>query len=111
MPQYDAIVQQVIQSVAPELWWLLIQAIGTAIACLALYKIVNQITSYFFVRFDKELGKNVEVIINGRKGYITHISIRHLIIRFKEQGECHSEMIIPITKVLSKEWEIVRKVK
>lgn len=107
------VVQQIFQSVAPELWYLLIQSMATVAIGLALYKVLNAVVAYFFVRFDKELGKNVGIVINGRKGYIAHISMRHLIVKFDDDPECelHSgnELLIPITQVLSKEWEIIRR--
>jgi hypothetical protein len=113
-------VQQLVTAVAPELWWILVQSLATVAIMLSIYKVLNSIVSYFFVRFDKELGKNVGVVIEGRKGYIAHISMRHLIIKYDEiphSPECgeapdvHSgnELLIPINSVLSRSWEIIRR--
>jgi len=102
------VIQQMVASVAPELWWLFIQMVVTGIIMLALYKVMNQFVNYFFIRFDKEISKNVGVVIDGRDAYIAHISIRHLIVRFEDN---ENEMIIPLSKVLSDSWEIIRRAK
>lgn len=111
-------IQQIVTAVAPELWYLLVQGLATVAIGLALYKLLNAIVSYYFVRFDKELGKNVGVIINDRRGYIAHISLRHLIVKFDDtikpcgdNEDVHSgnELLIPITQVASRVWEIIRR--
>lgn len=104
----DEIIQQMVATIAPELWWLFVQMIATAIISLALYKLINQMVNYFFIRFDKEISKNVGVVIDKREAYIAHISFRHLIVRFDDNG---NEMIIPLAKVMSERWEIIRRIK
>ena len=84
------------------------QMIVTGIIALALYKVMNQAVNYFFIRFDKEISKNVGVVVDKREAYIAHISFRHLIVRFDDNG---NEMIIPLSKVLSDKWEIIRRIK
>lgn len=108
-------VQQLVAAVAPEIWVILLQSLATVAVCLALYKVLNQIVAYYFVRFDKELGKNVGIVIEGRTGYIAHITIRHIIIKFDE-GEgrgidvhAGNDVLIPITQVASRVWEIIRR--
>ena len=106
------VVQQIVQSVAPELWYLLIQSMATVAIGMVIYKTIQALVAYLFLRFDKELGKNVGVVVDGKKGYIVHISIRHLIIKFDENnGDIHSgnELLIPITQVGSRAWEIIRR--
>ncbi len=107
------IVQQIFSSVAPELWWLLLQSCATVVVCIALYKLLNSIVSYFYVRWDKELGKRVGVVIDGRRGYIAHITFRHIIVKFDEDDDnngLHSgnDILIPITQAGSRTWEIIR---
>lgn len=82
------------------------QMVLTGIIMLALYKVMNQFVNYFFIRFDKEISKNVGVIIDGREAYIIDISLRHVIVRFDDNS---NEMIIPLSKVLNNSWEIIRK--
>ncbi len=106
------IVQQIFSSVAPELWWLLLQSCATVAVCMALYKLLNSIVSYFYVRWDKELGKNVGVVIDSRRGYIAHITFRHIIVKFDDNDDdIHSDndLLIPITQVASRTWEIIRR--
>jgi len=100
------IIKDLVQSVAPELWWLFLQMMVTATIGLGLYKAMNQLVNYFFVRFDRELSKNVGVVIDGRKGYIAHISIRNLIIRYDDN---HNELIVPLSNVLNSHWEIIKE--
>lgn len=104
-------VQQLVAAVAPELWVILLQSLATVAVCLALYKVLNQIVAYYFVRFDKELGKNVGVVIDGRRGFIANITIRHIIVKFDDCDDVHSgnEVLIPITQVASRVWEIIRR--
>jgi hypothetical protein len=104
----EQLIQQMVASIAPELWWLFVQMVVTGIFMLALYKVMNQFVNYFFIRFDKEISKNVGVIVDGREAYIAHISLRHVIVRFEDND---NEMIIPLSKVLSDKWEIIRRKK
>jgi len=56
-------------------------------------------------RSNKDLGKNVKVIVNGRAGYIVHYTWRFIYVRLTETG---NELVIPITKWTSFTWEICR---
>ena len=95
-------------ALTPELWWLFVQMIATSIIALVLYKLVNQTVNYFFIRFDKEISKNVGVVIDGREAYVAHIGFRNLTVEFDDNG---NEMIIPLSKVLTEKWEIIRKIR
>lgn len=109
----SAAIQSIVKAVTPELWFILVQSMATVGLGLAFYKMLNQLVSYMFVRFDIELGKNVGVVIDGRRGYIAHLSLRHLIVKFDddEKDELHSgnDVLIPITQVTSRVWEIIRR--
>jgi hypothetical protein len=114
MSPEQQVIHDIVRSVTPELWYFLIQSMATVAIGLAVYKGLNALVAYCFVRFDKELGKNVGVIVNGHKGYIAHINLRHLIVKFDENDSnngLHSgnDLLIPITQVASREWEIIRR--
>lgn len=113
MPEQQ-VIQEIVRTVTPELWWLLVQTMVTIALGLAVYKGLNALVSYFFVRFDRELGKNVGVVIDGHKGYIHDITLRHMIVKYDvtdDNNGLHSgnELLIPITQVLNRSWEIIRR--
>jgi hypothetical protein len=106
-------IQEVLNVVTPELWWLVYQLIATAAVTMALYKGVNQLVAYIFVRLDKEIGKHVDIIYDGMKARIVSLNIKHLIVKFDniEENGSHAgnEKLIPIISVLSRDWEIIRR--
>jgi small-conductance mechanosensitive channel len=98
------IINDVITSVSPELWYLFLQMLVTVCITLLLYQVLKNLTAYMFVRFDKEISKNVKIKTDGVEGTISDINVRHLIIKNKEG----STILIPITKVNGMIWEIVK---
>ena len=98
-------VQQIVSAITPELWYLFFQMILTAILSLALIQVLRSIVSYCFVRFDKELSKNVKVIFDGKEGYITDVNLQNLTITMVNGNE----IFVPITKVRSMIWEIPKR--
>lgn len=99
------VVKNIVTAVTPELWYLFFQMVLTAILSLALIQVLRSIVSYCFVRFDKELSKNVKIIFEGREGYITHINLQNLTITLINGNE----IFVPITKVRSMIWEIPKR--
>lgn len=97
------IINDLVTSITPELWWLFLQMLATICVTLLVYQIMRNLTAYVLVRFDREISKNVNVVFEGEVCRIAHINIRHLILR-KKGG--HSELLIPITKVGQMVWEI-----
>ena len=98
-------VQQIVSAITPELWYLFFQMILTAIFSLALIQVLRSLVAYFFVRFDKELSRNVKIIYDGREGYITDINLQNLTITMINGNE----VFIPITKVRQMIWEIPKR--
>jgi hypothetical protein len=94
----------IMSSVSPHLWYLFMQMLITVAIGFALMGAIKNVVAYFFVRFDKELSKNVRVVYGGQEGFIAHISMKHLIVR-TEDG---NENLIPIQKVNSMTWTIQR---
>ena len=101
-------VQQIVSAITPELWYLFFQMIITAILSLALIQVLRSLVSYFFVRMDKELSRNVKVIYppsSDKEGYITDINVQNLTITMVNGNEVY----IPITKVRQMVWEIPKR--
>lgn len=97
------IINDVVTSITPELWYLFLQMLVTVCITLLIYQVLRNIAAYVFVRFDREISKNVNVLYEGEECRIAHINVRHLILR-KKGGD--SELLIPITKVGQMIWEI-----
>jgi len=76
------VIQEIMKVVTPELWWLVYRLIATAALTMALYKGVNQLVAYVFVRLDKEIGKHVDIVYDGMKARIVALNIKHLIVNF-----------------------------
>ncbi len=86
-------------------WTVLLQLSIVAIIGLILKKYYDNISSYYMFRANKDLGKNVKIILNGRSGYIVHYTWRFIYVKMGDTG---NEMIIPITRWTSYAWEIVK---
>jgi hypothetical protein len=86
-------------------WTILLQLSVVAIVGLILKRYYDNLASYFMFRSNKDLGKNVKVIVNGQVGYIIHFSWRFIYIKLQDTG---NELVIPITRWTSHKWEICR---
>jgi len=86
-------------------WTILLKFSIVAIIALILKRYFDNFASYFMFRANKDLGKNVKVMINGDVGYIISYSWRFIYISLEESG---NELIIPITKWTSFKWEVCR---
>jgi hypothetical protein len=98
------VIQEIITSVTPELWTLLLQSIGTVIIALIFYQLLKNVAAYIVLRFDKEFGKNVKVIYNDQPAVVVDVNIRRLTLKL-ENG---NEILIPIIRVGQISWEIIR---
>lgn len=99
------VINDIITSVAPELWILFLQMFFTVLATLLLYNILKNVAAYISLRIDKEMGKNVKVVYANEVVLISCITWKHMIVK-KENG---NDVLIPITKISQRDWEIVRK--
>jgi len=86
-------------------WKLLIIGSAVAIIFLIAKRYYDNLASYYMFRSNKDLGKNVKVVINGKSGYIVHYTWRFIYVKLEET---HNELVIPITKWTSYTWEICR---
>lgn len=98
------IIKDMVSAITPELWFVFIQMIVTALLALVFYQGLKNIAAYIGLRFDKEFGKNVKVVYNGEPVLVKDINWKHLILK-RENG---NDVLIPITKVNQRDWEIVR---
>jgi hypothetical protein len=86
-------------------WALLLKLGVVAVLGLYLKRHFDNLASYMMFRSNKDLGKNVKVILNGREGFITHVSWRFIYVSFNDKG---TELIIPITKWTNQKWEVCK---
>jgi len=86
-------------------WPLLFKFSIAAIGFGAAKRYFDNISAYLFFRSNKDLGKNVKVMVNGQEGFIIQVTWRFIYVRLTESG---NEMIIPITKWTNQKWEIYK---
>ena len=86
--------------------WQTIMGIMFAAICIGVMKrYYDNISSYLMFKSNKDLGKNVKVIVNGQEGFIVQATWRFLYVRLTSSG---NELIIPITKWTNQKWEICK---
>jgi hypothetical protein len=86
-------------------WTLILQVSVVAIVALIAKKYYDNISSYYMFKANKDLGKNVKIIVNGDEGYIVHYTWRFIYVKLMSTG---NELVIPITRWTSYRWEICR---
>lgn len=86
-------------------WALLITGSVAAVIFLIAKRYYDNLASYYMFRSNKDLGKNVKVIVNGDSGYIIHYTWRFIYVKLEKSG---NELVIPITRWTSYRWEICR---
>ena len=86
-------------------WMLVFKLSIAAIIVLVMKKYYDNISSYLMFRANKDLGKNVKILVNGREGFITHYTWRFIYVTLLDTG---NEMVIPITKWTNYNWEIYK---
>ena len=86
-------------------WTLLLQFSVVAIVVLIAKKYYDNFSSYFMFRANKDLGKNVKIIIDGKPGYINLYTWRFIYIKLTDTD---NELIIPITRWMFHDWIVVR---
>ena len=68
-------------------------------------KYYDNLAAYWMFRSNKDLGKNVRVLVNGSEGFITQVNWRFIYIRMSATG---NELIIPITRWTTFRWEVYK---
>jgi len=84
-------------------WVLILQISVIGIVVLIAKKYYENISSYFMFRANKDLSKNVKVIVNGDKGVISYYTWKFIYVKLSKSG---NELVIPITRWTSLRWEI-----
>lgn len=103
-PEAEAI-KEIILAVKPELMWTLLQTAVIGIAILVLHNVMKNVAAYISFRANRDIGKNVKLIVNGREAIITHFNIRFIFIRYKDNK---NELIIPMKRWDSLDWELIK---
>ena len=86
--------------------WFDLAAIGFAAVLLIIAKkYYDNLAAYWMFRSNKDLGKNVRVVINGEEGVISQVTWRFIYITIKSSG---NELIIPITRWPIFRWEVFK---
>ena len=93
------------QAIEAQLIWILIKSSVIAIATMIFYNFYKAIATYVSFRSNHDLGKNVKLMINGRKGFITHYTLRFIHIKLQDT---HNELIIPMKKWEDHDWIIIK---
>ena len=88
-----------------EVMWVILKASFGVMVVMALYNIFRTFVAYASFRANRDIGKNVKLMVKGREAFITHHSIRYIHLRFKDNK---NEMIIPMQKWENYEWEIIK---
>ncbi len=86
-------------------WTLILQVSLIAILGMVAKKYYDNISSYYMFRANKDLGKNVKVIVDGRPGIITQFTWRFIYVKVEDTG---NELIIPISRWTIYTWEICK---
>ena len=86
-------------------WVLLLKFSVVAIIIMVAKRYYDNISSYLMFRSNKDLGKNVRVMVNGKEGIITQATWKFIYVSLKESD---NELIIPITKWTNQKWEIFK---
>lgn len=96
-------VLEVISTVQPQLYWLLLKLCIAAIIILVLKKILENVAAYLLFRWNKYLGNGVRVNINGQNGVIENYDKSSIYVKLCE-GDV---LVIPISRWRWQTW-IVR---
>ena len=98
--------QDIIMGALDSIPWALLAKVAIAAIILAVAKrYYDNISSYLMFRSNKDLGKNVKVIVNGKEGFIVQATWKFIYVRLTESG---NELVIPITKWTNQKWEIFK---
>jgi hypothetical protein len=85
-------------------WTMILQFSAIAIVALIAKRYYDNLASYFMFRSNKDLGKNVKVIINGQEGHIMSYTWRFIYIKLSTGNE----LVIPISRWMMNKWEICK---
>jgi hypothetical protein len=94
---------EIMNSIEPAMWSMLWKAAAAFIIVYMLKQVLENIGNYLLFRFNKRLGLDVKVKINGTEGMIVDYNLNWIIIRTTNGGK----VIIPTNKWKVQQWEIL----
>ena len=97
--------KEIIDALDSIQWALLFKISVAAIIVMVAKRYYDNISSYLMFRSNKDLGKNVKVIVNGKEGFIIQATWKFIYVKLTETG---NELVIPITKWTNQTWEIFK---
>ena len=101
----DKILLDVINSIP----WGMIAGFSLAAVIFAIAKkYYDNLAAYWMFRSNKDLAKNVRVVIDEEEGIISQVTWRFIYITKKSSG---NEQIIPITRWTTFKWEVFKNSK
>lgn len=86
----EQLILKIIESVEPQLFWLLLKFIGVGIVLLVIKGYIEGIAAYIAFRFEKRLGQGVRVRVNGIEGKIVDYNFSWVFI----QTESGIELVV-----------------
>lgn len=90
--------------ISQEAMWILAQSSMVGIGLIGLHKIWKTVAAWASFILNRDIGKHVRVVLNGREAKITHSTLRFIHLRLKDTG---NEKIIPMHKWEDQTWEII----
>ena len=97
-------------AIKPEfIWGVCIMAIAVLLVKFA-SDLMDTVISYFLFIGNKNLGKNVEVNVDGLDGYIAYFDKTFIYIRLICEENIYKEYLIPMKRWRASKW-IVKRVK
>lgn len=86
-------------------WGLLVKLAAVAVIVAIVRRYYVNLSAYAMFRSNKDLGKNVRVVVNGQEGFIIQANWRFIYVRLKESG---NELVIPIGEWTKQKWEVFK---
>jgi len=96
-------IMNIINSIEPAMWSMLWKAAMAFVIVYMLKQVLENVGNYLLFRFNKRLGLDVKVKVNGLEGIIVDYNMNWIIVRTTNGGK----VIIPTNKWKSQKWEIL----
>jgi len=98
--------EKLILDIVNSIPWGMLGGLAIAAVVFAIAKkYYDNLAAYWMFRSNKDLGKNVRVLVDGEEGFISQVSWRFIYIRISKTG---NELIIPMTRWTIFRWEVYK---
>ena len=104
-PESQAILD-IFMSIKPELWYTLAQLSIVLLLAILLKKGLTTFAAYLIFKWNKELGKNVKVVHQGKECIIMDYNYRYIHLKVLDGG---NKIILPMIDSGGMKWEIIRE--